>query len=280
MRRSLPLSIVLLSSLVLLLAVLPACRAHVEFAIAVDTAGDDGFLTWLKIPHGCVLSGPDDGDAPESDIEAPTSLVQITVPAEIPIAVPGVLTGWTLTRLLLPSLTTPSNNISVFTYTATAGNELVPWQSLAIPFIFTLPSPINDTVYYMPVVQNCTGGYTVNWTTNYDPTSTAPLPPHPTPTILVLGTSDPPATSTTTIVQNSYGSSSSDSDEAMSITAIVLVGLLVVGLLTVLAMRWLMSQSGSTTAGGNDRNVQLTNSYAAAPGTPDISKSGRMTAVP
>ena len=262
----------LLLLLLSLLLLIPCTLAHVEFAFASDAAGDDGFLTFLKVPHGCVLSGPDDGDAPETDVEAPTSALSVSVPAEIPEGVPGVVPGWNLTRAFTPSLTVPGGNVTTFTYTAQPGFELVPWQAMAIPFIFTIPSPSVDTAYYFPTQQNCTGGYVVNWTEPYNPLSDDPLPTHPIPSIVVFGTSDSPTPPpTTTVVQTT---TSSTRDEALSIVAIVLAGLVTFAALGWCAWRGSKGgKSGGTGgvgAGGGERSVQLSSAYQ--PPTPDQSK--------
>jgi hypothetical protein len=241
------------SSLLLLLVILPLSSAHVEFAVNTDTAGDDGFLTWLKVPHGCILAGPDNGDAPLSDTEASTGAIQITVPASIPEAVAGVLPGWTINRTLVYD-PTQSNNITTFTYSALPGNALVYWQALAIPFIFTLPSPSVDTAYYMPTVQYCIAGYITYWNTTWDPLGTDPQPPHPSPTIIVLGTNDPtPDTGNTTV----YNSSSSSTDHATAIAAVVLAA---VALLVVLFLACGWGLRAVVSPGkANDRSLQLTN---------------------
>ena len=229
---------------------------HVEFAINTDAAGDDGFLAWLKVPHGCILAGADDGDAPLSDTEAATNGIQITVPASIPEAVAGVLTGWTINRTLVYD-PTQSNNITTFTYSATPGNELVYWQALAIPFVFTLPSPTVDTTYYMPTVQYCVGGFVTYWNTTWDPLGPDPQPPHPSPTIIVLGTSDSTApVGNVTTVYNSYSSDSSR-DHNIAVAAIVLAVLALLALL-ILTCGLLLRLVGSDTL-TNDKNIQLTN---------------------
>jgi len=201
------------------------CQAHVEFSVNTDTANDDGFLTYLKVPHGCILAGSDGGDAPESDIEAATNMLQITIPAEIPIVVPGVVNNWSLSRVLIPSISLPQQNISIFTYRAQTGYELLPWQAMIIPFVFSTPSPLIDTTYFMPVIQSCVGGYIVNWTTDYTGPDGGPdQPVHPTPSITILGTSD-----ATPIVGGGTITEASSSDTAMSICAIILAGLLTIG---------------------------------------------------
>ena len=248
---------VLLVVLCLLLLLSPS-SGHVEFAINTDTAGDDGFLAWLKVPHGCILAGPDDGDAPLSDTEASTSAIEITVPASIPEAVAGVLPGWTINRTLVFDAS-QSNNITTFTYTATPGNELVYWQALAIPFVFTLPSPTVDTAYYMPTVQFCLGGFVTYWNTTWNPLGPDPQPSHPSPTIIVLGTSDPTpvdgnsSTTSTTV----YDSSDSSTDHRASIAAIVLATIAIVAVL-LLACGWAMRLTASPTQ-TNDKSLQLTN---------------------
>ena len=241
---------------VLCLLLLSPSLAHVEFAINTDTAGDDGFLAWLKIPHGCILAGPDDGDAPLSDTEASTNAISITVPASIPVSVAGVLTGWTINRTLTYD-PTQANNITTFTYTALPGNELVYWQALAIPFVFTLPSPSVDTAYYMPTVQYCVGGYITYWNTTWNPLGPDPQPAHPSPTIIVLGTSDQVPTtgnSTTTV----FDSSSSSTDHRTSIAAIVLASVALAALL-LLACSLATRQMTTSSSTANDKTLQLTN---------------------
>ena len=246
-------------SLLLCLVVVPPSAAHVEFAINTDTAGDDGFLAWLKVPHGCILAGQDDGDAPLSDTEAATSAIAITVPASIPTTVAGVLTGWTISRALVYD-PTQQNNITTFTYTATPGNELVYWQALAIPFVFTLPSPAVDTAYYMPTTQYCVGGYVTYWNTTWNPLGADPQPSHPSPTIIVLGTSDPTDPSTGNgSVTTVYDTSNSSTDHHTAIAAIVLAVLAIAALLVLLCLL-VMRQASASSYQSNDKNVQLTHS--------------------
>ena len=232
------------------------CSGHVEFAINTDTAGDDGFLAWLKVPHGCILAGPDDGDAPLSDTEASTRAMQITVPAAIPVSVAGVLPGWTINRTLVYDAAA-ANNITTYTYTALPGNELVFWQALAIPFVFTLPSPENDTVYYMPTVQYCVSDYVTYWNTTWDPLGPEPQPPHPSPTIIVLGTSDPAVNQASATVYNDYSSCSS-TDHNMAIAAIVLAAVSLLALL-ILPCAWAVRSLAHSPDAANDKSMQLTN---------------------
>ena len=239
------------------LGLLRLCLAHVEFAFDTDAAGDDGFLTWLKVPHGCILAGPDNGDAPVSDTEAMTSALQITVPAVVPTVVAGVLTGWNLSRSLQYD-PLYQNNITTFTYTATQGSALVQWQALAVPFIFTTPDTPSDLVIYMPTVQFCLGGYVTYWNTTWDPTSSALQPPHPSPTLIILGSNDsaPAPSSSTTVINTTSGSSR---DEALGIVAIVLAAIALLGCAFLLILRYVRPAMARD---AGDKSTQLTSSYA------------------
>jgi uncharacterized protein YcnI len=241
------------------LVVLPLCHGHVEFAFDTDAAGDDGFLTWLKVPHGCILVGPDNGDAPERDTEAATNAIQITVPAIVPTAVAGVLPGWNITQtLVLDPLY--QNNITTFTYTATPGNALVTWQALAIPFIFSTPDVAVDTVLAMPTVQYCVGGYVVYWNASWDRLGGQPQPAHPSPTLVILGSSDPVTAdnSSTTMYETT---SSSSTDHRLAIAAIVLSSVAIASVLCLALSLAMLAPARSARRTDADKDVQLSAPY-------------------
>jgi len=211
------------------------CSAHIELA-PNSCNSNDVCYTVIRVPHGCLITG-DDEDIDIVGTSAATSAITVTLPPDITEFAAGPVPFWTLTTTAdRTNGSAVAVNNTVITWTAQPGYELRPLRLQLFPLFLTI-NDYQDTIsLYFKTVQLCLGNRTVNWTADYAGVDGGPgQPDHPTPRLDIIGDTEIANAGS----PNTFISMTTDSmrNEALSVCALVIAGVVLIGLLTGLTYR-------------------------------------------